>query len=131
MPLLPDANLLEAVQRSTRRAAALVRGEMKRGLTSLASITSVAPLLGFLGTVLAIPNSFPGCGAARAYCMTAVFERLSGALVPAALGLLVAVPALCCYRYLSSEIEAFDLEMENASLQLLNSLTMHLARRPR
>lgn len=51
MPLMSDAEIIEAVKRSTRRAAAVVRWEMKRGLNSLATIASVTPLVGLVGTL--------------------------------------------------------------------------------
>jgi len=43
-------------------------------------------------------------------------------LVPAALGVLVALVALWSYRYLLAEVEAFDFDMESASIQLINEL---------
>jgi biopolymer transport protein ExbB/TolQ len=48
---------------------------------------------------------------------------LSEALVPAAFGVMVALVALWSYRYLVAEVEAFDSEMENASLQLIDQLS--------
>jgi biopolymer transport protein ExbB/TolQ len=54
--------------------------------------------------------------------MAAIFERLSQSLVPAALALVVALAAMWCYKYLLAEVEAFDSEMESASLQLINHL---------
>lgn len=42
-----------------------------------------------------------------------------------ALGLLVAIPAFWFYRYLSNRMEAFDREMGNASLALMNRLAAH------
>jgi biopolymer transport protein ExbB/TolQ len=93
---------------------------MKRGLNSLATIASIAPFLGLFGTVLGIVNSFGGCGCSKETYRAAIFEGLSQSFVPTALGLLVAVPALWCYKYLSSDAEAFDSEMENKALELLN-----------
>jgi biopolymer transport protein ExbB/TolQ len=61
--------------------------------------------------------------------MAAVFERLSQSLAPTALSFLVALPAFWCYKYLWSQVETFDLEMENASVQLVNCLMVHLGRR--
>jgi biopolymer transport protein ExbB/TolQ len=55
--------------------------------------------------------------------MAAIFEGLSQALVPTAFGVLVALVALWSYRYLAPEVEAFNLEMENESLQLINQLS--------
>lgn len=55
--------------------------------------------------------------------MAAMFEGLSEALVPTALGLVVALTALWCYKYLHAEVETFDFEMQTAFLQLINDLT--------
>lgn len=101
---------------------------MKRGLDGLATVASTAPLLGLFATILCMSNSFPGCGGERSACMAAVFDRLSASLIPAALGLLVAVPALWCYKYLRSEMETFDIGIRNATLELLNHLILHLNR---
>lgn len=97
---------------------------MKRGLNSLAPIASIAGWAGLFGTVLGIVNSFPGCGGERSACMAAADERLSDSFVPTGLGLLVALPALWGYRFLCREMDALDMEMENASLELVNYLTV-------
>jgi len=125
MSLLSNAEPVVAVKRVSRRTAKLVHQEMNRGRSSLATIASTAPLVGLFGTVLGIVNSFPGCAGSQAFYMSVTAERLSEALVPTALGLLVAVPAWWCYRYLSSQIEAFDLQTTNASIMLVNYLTIY------
>ena len=104
---------------------------MRRNLNSLASIASTAPFLGVFGAILGIYNSFGPLGTERSTAMAAVFEGLSESLAPVALSLFVALPALWCYRYLSNEVASIDLEMENASLDLLNYLTALLGRRNR
>jgi biopolymer transport protein TolQ len=129
MPPLSDADVIEAVRRASVRVAALVHQEIKRGLNSLATIASIAPLVGLFGTVREMVNSFKGCGGERSACMAAVADGLSTSFVPAALGLLVAIPAVWCYNYLTSEMEALDMEMQNASVELVNSLVIHLRRR--
>jgi biopolymer transport protein ExbB/TolQ len=53
--------------------------------------------------------------------MAALARNLSEAIVPSALGLLVAVPALA-YQCLRRQAEVFDVEMENASLELVSRL---------
>ncbi len=125
MPLLSDAQVIDSVRRRCRRSADAVHGEMKRGLHGLATIASTAPFVGLFGTLLGIVNSFPGCSGEKSACMAAVMERLSESLVPTELALLVALPALLSYRYLRSELEAIDVEMENASLDLMNRLALH------
>lgn len=129
MPFLSDAEVIGTAKRALRRLATVVRGEMKRGLNILASVSSTAPLVGAFGTMFGIMDSFKGCGADKATCMAATFQGLSEGLLPTALGLLVALPALLCHKYLRSELEASDLEMENESLKLVNYLTVYLERR--
>ena len=50
-------------------------------------------------------------------------QGLSEALIPTALGLLVAVPAYWGYKHLSHEVEVFHVEMENTSLESMNYLS--------
>jgi biopolymer transport protein ExbB/TolQ len=127
---LSDETLLDAVRRHSLRAAAAVHQDLHRGLNSLATIAATAPFLGILGTVPSIVGSFVGCGGEKWTCLAAVVLNLSNAIVPTALGLLVAIPALWCYKHLSSRVEAFDLEMDGASLDLVNRLAVHLRRPP-
>ncbi len=51
-----------------------------------------------------------------------MFDGLSQAFAPCAFGLIVALEAMWCYRYLLDEVETFDSEMKNAALQLMNDL---------
>jgi biopolymer transport protein ExbB/TolQ len=129
MPLLCDAKMIEAAKRAMRRSATLVHAELRRGFNPLASVASTAPLVGAFGTVFGIIDSFRGCGAERSVCMAATAGALSEALVPAALGLLVAVPTLWCCKYLRSELEASDLEMGNKPFELVSYLTIYLRQR--
>jgi biopolymer transport protein ExbB/TolQ len=114
---------LEAARRASVRSAAVVHGKMKRGFWTLATIASTAPWVGLLGTILGVNNSFLGFDGSKESLLAAIFEGLSQALVPAAFGVMVALVALWSYRYLVAEVEAFDSEMENASLQLIEQLS--------
>ncbi len=57
-----------------------------------------------------------------------IIEGICEALLTTAVGLLVAVPAVWFYNYLSNKMEAFDIEMEIASLELVNYFALRLAR---
>jgi biopolymer transport protein ExbB/TolQ len=116
------SEVLQFSERASLRAATVVHAEMKRGLGSLATIASTAPWIGILGTLWGIVNSFPGLGTSKAHGLGIVTQRLSESLVPTALALVVALAALWCYKYLLAEVEAFDSEMESASLQLVTQL---------
>ena len=108
---------MESARRASERSAVVVHGNMKRGLWSLATIASTAPWVGVLGTVQGINDSFLGFGGSKESLMAAKFEGLSRALAPTALGVMVALAAMWCYRYLLSEVEAFDSDMESAAIR--------------
>src|SRR6267378_7992981 len=106
---------IEASKRALERAEAIVHAELKRGLSSLATIGSTAPFVGLLGTVVGILNAFKGIAANKATGLSAVAGGISEALVTTAFGLLVAVPAVWAYNYFTNKVEAFDVEMDNSS----------------
>jgi hypothetical protein len=124
----PSFEALQAVRQASKRAAAGVHGEMKQGLTALATIASVAPFVGFFGTVFGIVNSFRGVDGSKSWIMAAVTELLSESIWPTALGLLVGLISLWFYKYLSGRLETLDREMDNASLELVNQLSRCRAR---
>jgi biopolymer transport protein ExbB/biopolymer transport protein TolQ len=111
---------IEASKRALERAAAIVRAELKRGVSSLATIGSTAPFVGLFGTVLGIINAFHGIAAQKSTGLAAVAGGISEALVTTAFGLFVAVPAVWVYNYFTSKIEAFDVEMDNSSSELID-----------
>ena len=94
-----------------------------KGLNSLATIASTAPWIGVLATVMGIPSAFVGCAGEAWTCRAAVVIRLSISIWPTALSVIVALAALCFYKYLRAKVETFDSEMHNASLGLLNDLS--------
>src|SRR5271165_5504729 len=96
------------------RAASTVHFELNRGLTSLATIASLAPFVGLFGTVLGIMNSFRVIGASTHLTgFGAVAHGIAESLGTTALGLLVAIPAVWFYHYLRGQLEAFDAEMQS------------------
>jgi len=115
-----DLEVIEAAKRGLERSVAIVHAEMKRGLSGLATIGSTAPFVGLFGTVLGIINAFNGIQAEKATGLSAVAGGISEALITTALGLLVAVPAVWAYNYFTNKVEAFDVEMDNSSMELIN-----------
>jgi biopolymer transport protein ExbB/TolQ len=91
-----------------------VHRRMARGLCGLATVAATAPFVGMIGTCWGIVNSFQGCGGNRSTCMAAVAALLSESIMPAALGLAVAITASWAYKYLSGRMAGFDAEMQDA-----------------
>ncbi len=111
---------IEASKRALERAAAIVHAELKRGVSSLATIGSTAPFVGLFGTVLGIIHAFGQIATQKSTGFTAVAGGISEALVTTAIGLFVAVPAVWVYNYFTSKIESFDVEMDNSSSELID-----------
>jgi biopolymer transport protein ExbB len=117
---VPEEEVIEAARRGLERSVAIVHADMKRGLSGLATIGSTAPFVGLFGTVVGIINAFKGISEQKAAGLSAVAGGIAEALVATALGLLVAIPAVWAYNYFTNKVEAFDVEMDNSSMELIN-----------
>ncbi|MCC7175896.1 MAG: MotA/TolQ/ExbB proton channel family protein [Bryobacterales bacterium] len=111
---------VDASRRALERASAIVHAELKRGVSSLATVGSTAPFVGLFGTVVGIINAFRGISTEKSTGLGAVAGGISEALVTTAIGLFVAIPAVWMYNYFSGKIEAFDVEMDNSSSELID-----------
>jgi len=111
---------IEASKRALERAEAIVHAELKRGVSTLATIGSSAPFVGLFGTVVGIINAFKGIASEKSTGLGAVAGGISEALVTTAIGLLVAIPAVWAYNYFAGRVEAFDVEMGNSSSELID-----------
>jgi hypothetical protein len=122
---LPYPEVLQAVKRASDRAATHVHEEMALGLFGLATIASVAPLAGVLGTVSGIFfDTIRGMEGEKTAVMAAMANSLSIAIWPIALGIFVGLVSLWAYRYLAAKMVDFDREMAEASNDLVNQLRM-------
>ncbi|HVJ27228.1 MAG TPA: MotA/TolQ/ExbB proton channel family protein [Vicinamibacterales bacterium] len=117
---LSREDLVDTVRRAIQRASALTANDLKKGVAALATIGATAPFVGLLGTVVGIINAFQGIAASGSGGLAAVSAGISEALVETALGLVVAIPAVWFYNYLSGRIDYFNVEMDNSSSELLD-----------
>jgi biopolymer transport protein ExbB/TolQ len=113
-------DVLDTVRRSIQRASALTASDLKKGVSTLATIGSTAPFVGLLGTVVGVINAFVGIGSSGSAGIAAVSSGIAEALVETALGLFVAIPAVWFYNYLTSRLEYFNVEMDNSSSELVD-----------
>jgi biopolymer transport protein ExbB/TolQ len=117
---LDRSDVMDTVRRAIQRAAALTASDLKKGVPALATIGSTAPFVGLLGTVIGVINAFQGIGASGSAGIAAVSVGISEALVETALGLVVAIPAVWFYNYLTGRVEYFNVEMDNSSSELVD-----------
>ena len=113
-------DVVDTVRRAIQRASALTANDLKKGVSALATIGATAPFVGLLGTVVGIITAFQGIAATGSGGLGAVSAGISEALVETALGLVVAIPAVWFYNYLTGRIEYFNVEMDNSSSELLD-----------
>jgi len=98
------------------------RDEAALGLQWLAIIATVSPLLGLLGTVIGVMNSFIGVAAAGSANITAVAPGVAEALITTVAGLSVAIPAAIAYNYFVGRLQLFMSELEGFSSEFIGTL---------
>jgi len=113
---LPNATLtgsqLEALHLLLDAEADEERERLGRHTPWLATIASVSPLLGLLGTVLGVIQSFIGIATKGSGNLSAVAPGVAEALVATAASLAVAIPATFGYNILASRLNRFEGSME-------------------
>jgi len=117
---LSREDLVDSVRRSIQRATALTQSDLKKGVNTLATIGTTAPFVGLLGTVVGVINAFVGIAATGSGGIGAVSAGIAEALVETALGLIVAIPAVWFYNYLTGRLDYFNVEMDNSSSELVD-----------
>jgi biopolymer transport protein ExbB len=114
---VPREQLKEIVQ----EAGQLEVPRLERFLSILNAIAHCAPLLGLLGTMVGLLDSFTNLSAAQGAASTSEVARgLYQSLVTAALGIVVAVPAYLAYAFLSAKVRSIMHELERAGIEIVN-----------
>lgn len=98
------------------------RDEIGHGLNWLAIIATVSPLLGLLGTVLGVMNSFIGVAETGSANISAVAPGVAEALITTVAGLVVAIPAAMAYNYFASRLQLIMSELEGFSSEFIGTL---------
>ena len=115
-----DFDVVESGKRAIERETLMTTAEMKKGLGNLATISTTAPFIGLFGTVVGIIHAFQGMALSGSGGLGAVSAGIAEALATTAFGLFVAIPAVWMYNYFLNKIERFQVEMSNASSELVD-----------
>jgi len=120
---------LEKHEQGTERVMSAIENEgliqmakLERGLVWLATISTVAPLLGFLGTVAGMIIAFGAIELAGEVDATLVAGGIKVALITTAYGLTIAIPVQIAHNYFVSKIVSIVIEMEETSQNLIETL---------
>lgn len=109
------------VENSLESAAALVAARLREHLNYLSAIVTMAPLLGLLGTVIGMINSFSVFNV-QAGQPLAITGGVGEALVATATGLCIAVVALIAHTYFSQRLDSLITDIEQGSALIVNYL---------
>jgi len=113
---------LEALRMVLEKEESEERDELAQGLTWLAVIGSVSPLLGLLGTVIGIMNTFFGIAASGSANLSAVAPGVGEALITTVAGLFVAIPAVIGYNHFVGRLNLVTGELEGFSSEFIGTL---------
>ncbi len=116
---------LDAVEKSVVSYGSVQTGLMESGLTWIGLFIALAPMLGFMGTVVGMVAAFDSIQAAGDISPTLVAGGIKVALLTTLLGLIVAVVLQLFYSYLVSKIDSLVNTMEDSSITLMDMLTKY------
>jgi biopolymer transport protein ExbB/TolQ len=112
----------ELARRALERKGDAISRDLNRGMNVLASTGSTAPFVGLLGTVLGIINAFKLIAAEGSGGIGTIGSAIGEALVVTGYGLVVAIPSVLIFNYLSGKIAAYEAGLINAGSELLDQL---------
>lgn len=101
----PNAQTIEGTERILRVGLSRDQGGLEQGLGALASIGSVAPYVGLLGTVWGIMNAFIGLADVDQVTLATVAPGIAEALIATAIGLFAAIPAVLAFNHYTAKSE--------------------------
>lgn len=112
----------DAVEKAIVNYGSVQMGLLERGLVWISLFIALAPMLGFLGTVIGMIQAFDKIAAAGDISPTIVASGIKVALLTTVFGLLVAIILQIFYNYIVSKIDSIINRMEDASIGLVDSM---------
>ncbi len=119
---------VQLARNEAARRQEAVGEELRRGMNVVATVGSISPFVGLLGTVVGIIGAFQGIGSAGSAGIGPVMAGISEALIETAFGLMVAIPAVIAFNYLNTKIGAIETALGRSAGELLDELENHLGR---
>ncbi len=113
---------IDVVEKSVVTYGSVQMGQLESGLTWIALFIALAPMLGFMGTVIGMIDAFDAIQAAGDISPSLVAGGIKVALITTVFGLIVAIILQIFYNYLVSKIDKLVNNMEDASISLIDIL---------
>ncbi len=112
----------ERVNKAIENEGLIQLSKLESGLVVLATLTNVAPLLGFLGTVIGMIIAFQSIEAAGEVEATLVAGGIKVALLTTAAGLVIAIPVSVAHNFFVSRIDSLVIDMEESAQNMIDTL---------
>ena len=122
---LADGQTLEEVEKSVVSYGGVEASKMEQNLSWISLFIAIAPSLGFLGTVIGMIQAFDAIMVAGDMSPAVVAGGMKVALITTVGGLIVAVILQIFYNYILSQVESLTIEMEDASISLMDILVKY------
>ena len=119
-----NTDSIDSTERLVRVVINREEERLSKNLSLLATISSSAPYIGLLGTVIGIINAFQGLSTTAQLTLSSVAPGISEALVATAVGLLAAIPALIGFNQFSKQLD----NLLNGSLAFAEELIIQIAK---
>jgi biopolymer transport protein ExbB len=116
-----DDGMME-VEKSIVAYGSVVTGRLESGVSWISLFIALAPMLGFMGTVIGMIQAFDDIAAAGDISPTIVADGIKVALLTTVFGLIVAIILQIFYNYIISKIESLTNDMEDASISFVDIL---------
>ena len=116
---------LDAIERAHRELELFKESfasQIRRGMPIVATVGSITPFVGLLGTVIGIIVAFQAIGSGGSAGMSTVMVGIAEALIETALGLGIAIPAVVAFNFLNAKIDAFEEQLGQTGKRLMNTL---------
>jgi biopolymer transport protein ExbB len=112
----------ERVMKAIENVGLIQMAGLESGLVWLATIANVAPLLGFLGTVIGMIQAFANIEAAGEVEATLVASGIKVALITTAAGLTIAIPINIMHNYFVTKVDRLVIDMEESAQKMIDTL---------
>lgn len=116
---------LEMVEKSIIAYGSVQMGNLERGISWISLFIALAPMLGFMGTVIGMIGAFDAIEAAGDISPSLVAGGIKVALLTTVFGLIVAIILQIFYNYIVAKVDSIVNSMEDASISLVDLLYKH------
>ncbi|MDQ6756980.1 MAG: MotA/TolQ/ExbB proton channel family protein [Bacteroidota bacterium] len=113
---------IDAIEKSMENVGVLEMYKMEKNLSIISIIARIAPLFGFLGTIIGMLQLFKGIAASTEYTANTIADGIYVKMITSATGLIIGILAYIGHSYLTAQINKVENKMEIASAEFVDIL---------